>query len=96
MSPLREQIAAFVTSILAEFLDGEIVGDIGWDTPIGEDGLGIESISILEVVVHLEREYDMSIPDEAIDTMASSTFGVLVDEVIAHLPATAGTESRVG
>ena len=96
MSTVREEIAAFVTSILAKFLDGEIEGDIDWETPVGADGLGIESIGILEVVVQLEREYEMSLSDEAIERMVSSTFGVLVDEVVAHHPATAASESRVG
>lgn len=88
MSPTRDEIAAFVTAILVEFLDDEVGDTIDRDTPVGEDGLGVESIGILEVVVKLEREYDISLSDESIERMVSTTFGALVDEVALHLPVT--------
>ncbi|MGM1061564.1 phosphopantetheine-binding protein [Saccharothrix sp. Mg75] len=89
MPPSREEIADFVTSVLANFLEGEFDEGIDWAAPIGADGLGVESIGILEVVVNVEQEYDLSIPDEVIERMASGTFGALVDEVAALHPATA-------
>lgn len=91
----REAIATFVKSVLEGFLDEDIEGVIGWDTPIGDGGLGIESIGLLEVVVHLEREYDVGLSDEVLERMASATFGGLVDEVLALLPAAPESERRV-
>jgi acyl carrier protein len=95
MSPHREQIAAFAKEILVGFLDGFTEDDITEETPIGEGGLAVESIGILEVVVNLEQEYDISIPDEIIERFASSTFGVLVDEIMTLASATVETESGV-
>ncbi|WP_370967228.1 acyl carrier protein [Amycolatopsis sp. cg9] len=90
-----EEIAAFVKSVLEGFLDEDIEGAVGWDTPIGEGGLGVESIGLLEIVVHLEREYDVSLSDELIERMVTATFGGLVDEVHALVQDTQESERRV-
>ena len=91
MSTMREDIAAFVKSVLAEFLDEELES-VGWETPVGEGGLAVESIGMLEVVVQLEREYDISLSDEVIERMVSATFGGLVDEVVALRATTSESE----
>ncbi|MBE1501815.1 acyl carrier protein [Amycolatopsis lexingtonensis] len=91
----REEIAAFVKSVLEGFLDEDIEGAVGWDTPIGEGGLGVESIGLLEIVVHLEREYDVSLSDELIERMVTATFGGLVDEVRALVQDARESERRV-
>jgi acyl carrier protein len=95
MSSLREQVAAFTKTIFAGFLEGDAESDIDEETVIGEGGLGVESIGILEVVVHLEQEFDISIPDDVVKRMASSTFGALVDEVVGLIPASADSEGAV-
>jgi acyl carrier protein len=91
----KEEIATFVKSVLEGFLDEDMEGAIGWDTPLGDGGLGVESIGLLEVVVHLEREYDVSLSDEMIDRMVSATFGGLIDEVVTILSEAPESERRV-
>lgn len=91
----KEEIATFVKSVLEGFLDEDMEGAVGWDTPLGDGGLGVESIGLLEVVVNLEREYDVSLSDEMIDRMVSATFGGLIDEVVTILAEAPESERRV-
>jgi acyl carrier protein len=61
MDELIEQLKAQVIEQLnLEDIDPE---DINADDPLFGDGLGLDSIDALELIVLLEREYDIKIKD---------------------------------
>ncbi|MGJ6968491.1 acyl carrier protein [Streptosporangium sp. G11] len=87
MSAEKQEILAFVIHIIEDVVGITLGDDIGESTPVGPQGLGLESISMLEVLVQLEREYEITLPDEAMDELLSGTLGGFVDEVVKYRSA---------
>lgn len=52
--------------------------EIGPDTPLGADGLGIDSVGCLEIVLELERRTGLALRDEHLTAEALATPGGLV------------------
>jgi acyl carrier protein len=65
MRGVREELIADVKKLIIERLKLEeiAVEDIGTDAPLFGEGLGLDSIDALELVIGLEKEYGVSIPD---------------------------------
>lgn len=69
-----------VAEILAEQLDAE-VGSISTETKLVED-LGADSLDVVDLVMTLEDEFDMEIPDEDIENVR--TVGDIVKYLEDH------------
>lgn len=69
-----------VSEILAEQLDAE-AGSITADTKLVED-LGADSLDVVDLVMTLEDEFDMEIPDEDIENVR--TVGDIVKYLEEH------------
>jgi len=57
--------------------------DMTRETIFRNEGLGFDSMSFMEYLVFLEEEFDVSIPDEALDKM--NTLGDLEDHITAEM-----------
>ena len=57
-------------------------GDIPDDSPIFGDGLGLDSIDALELVVLVEDRFRVSIPDEEVGKRAFASVQSLVDFIV--------------
>ncbi len=55
------------------------------DTPLGSEGLDLDSIAVIEVVEIIEMEHDISIPDEELEEL--DTVGDLKELVQQKLRA---------
>lgn len=66
-----EEIIASSTGREADEFDG--------DTPLGPEGLDLDSIAVIEIVEIIEMEHDISIPDEDLETL--ETVGDLIETV---------------
>lgn len=69
-----------ITAILAEQLDAE-EGSITMETKLVED-LGADSLDVVDLVMTLEDEFDMEIPDEDIENVR--TVGDIVKYLEEH------------
>lgn len=69
-----------VAEILAEQLDAE-TGSIAMETKLVED-LGADSLDVVDLVMTLEDEFDMEIPDEDIENVR--TVGDIVKYLEEH------------
>ena len=78
----REEILEQVKSALSEKL-GIDEGDITEEASFEED-LGADSLDLVEVVMDLEDQFDLKIPDD--DARELTTVGKAIDYVIAHQP----------
>lgn len=59
--------------------------DIDEALPIfGEEGLGLDSIDALEMVVLVEDEFGVSIPDEEVGKQAFASVNVLSEYILAE------------
>ena len=65
MSRVIEELMMDVKKLIIERLKLEeiAVEDIDTDAPLFGEGLGLDSIDALELVIGLEKEYGVSIPD---------------------------------
>ena len=65
MSGFIEELITDVKKLIIERLKLEeiSVNDIDTDAPLFGEGLGLDSIDALELVIGLEKEYGVSIPD---------------------------------
>lgn len=65
MARVSEELMMDVKKLIIERLKLEeiAVEDIDTDAPLFGEGLGLDSIDALELVIGLEKEYGISIPD---------------------------------
>jgi acyl carrier protein len=63
--------------------------DIQDAEPIFVEGLGLDSIDALELVVLVEEHFHVSIPDEEVGKLAFASIDALADFVLANRPAAA-------
>ena len=84
----RSALTAEVKELLVSGLRLETpVADIGDDAPIFGEGLGLDSIDALELVVLVEEEFRVSIPDEDVGRKALASVNALVDFILAERAA---------
>ena len=60
-SPLKAEIKQAIVRSLRLPITPEEIGD---DTPLFGEGLGLDSIDVLELVLELERSFQVTISDE--------------------------------
>ena len=69
-----------ITEILAEQLDADI-DEMTMDTDIAKD-LGADSLDVVELLMSIEDEFSVEIPDEEIENI--KTIGELVEYIEAN------------
>jgi acyl carrier protein len=81
----RDTLRAEVKALLAEGLRLELApADIPDDAPIFGEGLGLDSIDALELVVLVEERFRVAIPDEEVGKRAFASVTALVDFIAAE------------
>jgi acyl carrier protein len=66
-----------VTALRMEDFDPEQIAD---DEPLfGDDGLGLDSVDALELVVHIEQQYGIQIEDEEVGRKAFASIAALAE-----------------
>ncbi|HEV7734109.1 MAG TPA: phosphopantetheine-binding protein [Candidatus Binatia bacterium] len=84
----RHDLLAEVKGLLATGLRLDIPpSDIQDDSPIFGEGLGLDSIDALELVVLVEDRFHVSIPDEEVGKRAFASVRALVDFIVAERPS---------
>jgi acyl carrier protein len=58
-------------------------GELREDTPLGPDGLGIDSIGCLDIVLELEQRTGITLRDETLTAESLATPGSLIDHLLA-------------
>ena len=80
---LRQNLKRLIVESLR--LDGLSVDNIGDDTPLFGEELGLDSVDALELVVALEKEYGIKIRSHQVDKNAFSSVAALSDFVERNL-----------
>ena len=83
---VREFVVTTLVQEMNLFVDTDALTD---DSPIGTGGIDLESLSLVELMLRLEREYDVKIPDSDIEAIGSMTLGQLVDDVLKRTASAA-------
>jgi acyl carrier protein len=90
MDDARSSLIARIRAMIVTGLHLDIQPeDISETRPIfGEDGLGLDSLDALELVVLVEEEFQVSIPDEEVGKRAFASVAVLADYIQSERGAT--------
>ncbi|PSK71830.1 hypothetical protein C6W96_14375 [Streptomyces sp. CS149] len=88
-----ERISDFVLGVIRDMLNMPLPDTTSPDTPLGAGGLELESLSYVELSVHIEREFGIQFSDEAVDGFATATLGELVSDIRTR---TAGADADTG
>jgi acyl carrier protein len=84
----RERVRSEVKALLVTGLRLQLPpADIQDDVPIFGEGLGLDSIDALELVVLVEEQFHVSIPDEEVGRKALASVNALVDFILAERAA---------
>ena len=85
----REQLETKIKELIIEALMLEDLApeDIGSVDPLFGDGLGLDSIDALELVVLVEDRFRVSIPDEEVGQRAFASVNSLVEFILAEQPS---------
>ena len=79
----REEIESGVREVIARCMDLES-DEVKNDDLMKED-IGCDSIDCMEIVIELEKEFDINIPDNEVDAAAGWTVSELCDYVEERL-----------
>jgi acyl carrier protein len=70
-------MAANINHILPQNIDDS--------APLFRDGLGLDSIDLLEIAVHIEKKYGMKLQNDEGGRKAFANFAALTEAIVAHL-----------
>ena len=83
---LRSEIKRAIVRSLRLPMQPDEIGD---STPLFGEGLGLDSIDVLELVLEIERTFGVSITDEQTGAQVLRS----VDAIAAHIEATRASKS---
>ncbi|MCI0386306.1 acyl carrier protein [Streptomyces sp. CNQ085] len=86
-----DRITEFVLKVVRDMLNAPLPPSTPPGIPLGPGGLELESLSLVELTVHVEREYGIRFPDEAVDGLGTMTLGELVADIRSRAPGEGGT-----
>ncbi len=82
---VRERVLGLVRNMLVIHLRLPVAPDeIDPDVPLFSAGLGLDSIDAVELVVSLQREFGLRLPEGDSSIASLRTVNTLVERVIAH------------
>ena len=80
----REEIESGVREIMASVMTGLSTTEVK-NGDLMKDGIGCDSLDCVEIVIELEKEFGISIPDNECDAAAGWTVSELCDYVEERL-----------
>jgi acyl carrier protein len=85
----RAELKTQLKTLLVEGLKLEdlVPADIKDEEPIFVEGLGLDSIDALELVVMVEEKFQVVIPDEEVGKLAFASIDALADYVLSQRAA---------
>jgi acyl carrier protein len=87
MIGVTEELIAEVKQLIIERLKLEEItaADIITDAPLFGEGLGLDSIDALELVIGLEKEYGVSIPDAEVGKKVFQSVRTIAQYIVDNL-----------
>jgi acyl carrier protein len=78
----RKTLAGIVIEVARERAP-DFTGDWCLETPLGPEGVGLDSVGCLEIILELEARTSIVIRDESLTAESLATIGSLVDYLAA-------------
>jgi acyl carrier protein len=83
---MSEELIPQVKQLIIDSLriDGMSAADIETDAPLFGEGLGLDSIDALQLVVGMENEFGVVVPDAAVGTKVFQSVRTMADYIALH------------
>lgn len=79
---MRNETRGFILKVIQESTGLDQPEQVDDNTPLGDEGLELESLSTLELSLRLEEAYGIQVPVTALDPNAIATLGQFLDIVV--------------
>ncbi|MGV9848996.1 phosphopantetheine-binding protein [Streptomyces sp. NPDC003442] len=80
---LQKEIRDFVLGTISEEMNHPLAADeISDDSPMGTGGIDIDSLGLIELLLRLERRFDVKFPDSDIEQAGAMNLGDLINDVV--------------
>ena len=80
---LQEEIRAFVLHTIVEDMNHPLdLGEVTDASPMGTGGIDLDSLSLIELTMRLERRFGLEFPDTDIEPVGAMTLSELVADVV--------------
>jgi acyl carrier protein len=78
----KDEILGFVLTTLNQEMNVPLDADSATDDlPIGAGGIDLESLSLVELTLRIERQFEVTIPDSDIESIGAMTLGELIADI---------------
>lgn len=83
---MAEELIATVKQMIIDALriEGMAPADIDTDAPLFGEGLGLDSIDALQLVVAMEKQFGVVVPDAATGTKVFQSVRTMADYIAEH------------
>ena len=85
INALEQELKQLLIEVLN--LEDVSVEQIDSEAPLFGEGLGLDSIDALELVVLVEEKFHVVIPDEEVGKLAFASIDALADYIVTQQPA---------
>jgi acyl carrier protein len=83
-----QEIREFVLDTISKDMNHPLdVGKITDDSPLGVEGIDLDSLSLIELTLRIEGRFGVQFPDTDIEPVGAMKLGELVHDVIARSAA---------
>jgi acyl carrier protein len=86
-SPMTDELILQVKQLIIDSLHMEGISslDIGTDAPLFGEGLGLDSIDALQLVVGMENVFGVVVPDAAVGAKVFQSVRTMADYIALHM-----------
>ncbi|WP_158889461.1 acyl carrier protein [Amycolatopsis anabasis] len=82
---LEQEIREFVLSTVIEDMNHPLKPEeVTDDSPIGAGGIDLDSLSLIELTMRLERRFGVEFPETDIEPLGAMKLGELVSDIIGR------------
>ncbi|MFB7214874.1 acyl carrier protein [Streptomyces sp. NPDC056255] len=91
---MYEETREFILTVIRDVINLPLPAEVEDDLPLGEEGLGLESLATIELVLQLEGQYGIELPEEELDPALVPDLRAFVRTVVERRAATAESVAR--
>jgi acyl carrier protein len=81
----RESVHDEIMDIISKQMNMPIQSTVDASLPLGESGIELDSIKIIELVARIETKFTISIPDSELMKVGQYTVGELIDSILNYI-----------
>ncbi|GHH19723.1 acyl carrier protein [Streptomyces lanatus] len=79
---MHEETREFILTVVRDVINLPVPERVDDALPLGEEGLGLESLAMIELVLQLEGEYGIELPEEELEPELVPDLGAFVRAVV--------------